>query len=360
MSSISIIIPTFNEVNNIETLLNRLNASLTNINWEVIFVDDNSPDGTSQEIQKQKSKYTNLKLITRTNERGLSGAVICGLKEAKNNLIVVMDADLQHNPKYINNLVDKVLSNKSSIVIASRFLNKNKNEALNKFRLIGSKIAIKLCQLIIGYKLTDPMSGFFIVKKSLFTTYSNQLSMDGYKVLVDLILHIPRNHTVTEIPLHFQKRHSGESKLNFYVLWDFVLILVNKYTKSFIPRKYISYFCVGFIGLSLHSLVLFILFKIFEFQFMYSHLAATISAISINYFFNNILTFYESKINNFKKFIYGYLKYHLLCSYGAFISFSIAKTLFEFGFVWIICGLMGIISASVWNFSVSSFYVWKK
>jgi dolichol-phosphate mannosyltransferase len=360
MSSVSIIIPTYNEKKNIVKLLQLIKLALTKVKWEVIFVDDNSPDGTSKIIKRELKNYSNVKLITRINKRGLAGAVIEGLKEAKNKYIVVMDGDLQHNPEVINVLLKKIETTNHSIVIASRFYKKSKTEVLSKFRLIGSKIAIKLCRFITGFVLTDSMSGFFIIRKNLFVKYSDKLSMDGYKILIDLILHIPKQNKVSEVSLDFQKRYSGESKLNFYILWDFILVLINNYTKKIIPRKYISYFCVGFIGLFFHTIVLWFLHKILVMEFIYSHLIATITAISINYFFNNILTFYDRKLHKFKYFIYGYLKYHLLCSYGAFISFSIAKTLFEFNIFWMLCGLTGILTASVWNFTVSSFYVWKK
>ena len=360
MKSISIIIPTFNEIQNIIPLVQKIKVSLNSkINWEIIFVDDNSPDKTYEKIKSLKKDYSNIKVIKRLNERGLAGAVLTGLNSCSYEQIIIMDADLQHDPIFILKLLNKMYQNEASIVVASRFIKDSKSNNFHILREIGSKTMIKVFNLFSSIKLYDPMSGFFIIKKDLFLKISKNLSSDGYKILADIILNIPKNVKVSQIPIDFKQRHAGESKMNLKVLWDLLLVIIHSFLKKYVPREYLSYIGVGMIGLSFHVMSLYLLYKIIDISFLISHLIATLIAIFVNYTLNNILTFYNNNLMGIK-WLLGLINYYIFCSYGIFISFAIAKTLIGFNFNWFIAGLVGAFTASVWNFSMSKFIIWHK
>jgi len=360
MASISIIIPTYNEAQNIVPLVKKIDTSLkSKINWEIIFVDDNSPDQTYEVIKSLKKKYPNIRSIKRVYDRGLAGAVLTGLNSCNSDKIIVMDADLQHDPIFILKLLCEMDKSKSNIVVASRFYKNSNNFNFHIIREIGSKVVIKLFNLFSSIKLSDPMSGFFIIKRDLFLKISKNLSTDGYKILADIILNMPKNVLVSQIPINFKERNAGESKMNLKVLWDFFLVVLHSFLKKYIPREYLSYICVGMIGLLFHILSLYLLYKIIGIEFLISHILATLIAIFINYTLNNFLTFYNNHLIGMKWLI-GLFNYNIFCSYGIFISFAIAKTLIGYNFNWLFAGLIGAFTASIWNFTMSKSIVWNK
>ena len=360
MKSISIIIPTYNEAQNILPLVQKIEVSLNpKVNWEIIFVDDNSPDKTYERIQLLKKNYSNIRLIKRLNDRGLAGAVLTGLNSCNNEEVVIMDADLQHDPTFILKLLDNMNRSGASIVVASRFIKNSNIDNFHILRAIGSKIMIRVFNLFSSIKLSDPMSGYFIIKRNLFIKMSKNLSSDGYKILADIILNIPNNTLVNQIPIDFKERHAGKSKMNFKVLWDLLLIILHSLLKKYLPREYLSYTCVGMIGLLFHLMSLYLLYKIIGISFLISHLLATLIAIYINYSLNNILTFYNNNLIG-TKWVLCLVNYYIFCSYGIFISFAIAKTLISYNLNWFFAGLVGAFTASIWNFTMSKFIIWNK
>jgi dolichol-phosphate mannosyltransferase len=358
MKSISILIPTYNEAKNIRSLIEKIEFTLKKVEWEIIFVDDNSPDNTSEVIQAISITKPNVKVIKRIKKRGLAGAILTGLSSCKFSKIVIMDADLQHDPIFINKLLDKMNKSNTKVVVGSRYV---ENATINNFNIIrrfGSKIMVKIFNFFSPIKLSDPMSGFFIIDKNFFLQISNKLSTNGYKILADIILNIPSNTNISQIPIDFKGRNAGESKMSFRVMWDFMLVIIHSILKKYIPREYLSYIFVGLIGLSFHVITLYLLHKKIEIDFLTSHIVATLIAILINYSLNNFLTFYVYNLSGFK-WITGFIKYNVFCSYGVFISFSIAKTLTIYDFHWLIAGLLGAFTASIWNFTMSKFIIWK-
>lgn len=360
MKSVSIIIPTYNEVQNIVPLVKKIGIALNSkINWEVIFVDDNSPDKTYEKIKSLKNDYSNIKVIKRLHDRGLAGAVLAGLSRCNHEQIVTMDADLQHDPIFILELLDEMNKSKASIVVASRFIKSSNITNFHILREIGSKIMINFFNLFSSIKLSDPMSGFFVIKKDLFLKISKNLSTDGYKILADIILNIPNNVIVNQIPIDFKERNAGKSKMNLKVLWDLLIVIIYSFLKKYVPREYLSYIGVGMIGLSLHIFFLYFIYKMININFLISHFLATLIAIFVNYTLNNILTFYNNNLIGIKWLI-GLFNYYVFCAYGIFISFAIAKTILSYELGWFLAGFMGAFTASVWNFTMSKFIIWHK
>ena len=188
--SLSIVIPTYNEKDNISKILEKLKKALKDITYEIIFVDDNSPDETSREIKFFMKKSSNIRLIHRIGRRGLSGAVIEGFFAANAELVAVMDCDLQHDETKLSDMMDLFSKSTSlDIVIASRFTEEGEisDIAFSKIRKLGSKITTFLVKKLLNISSSDPLSGFFMAKKETFLRNTDKLQTQGFKILADFL-----------------------------------------------------------------------------------------------------------------------------------------------------------------------------
>jgi len=229
---ISIVIPTYNEEKNISKIFNKLKN--INIISEIIFVDDNSSDKTENELIKLKKSKKLRFFIRKEKQRDLSKSVIFGFHKSRNNTILVMDCDLQHDPKYIHKLWSKLKEKKYDIVVASRFLNKNYSGNVSYLRTLISKMAIYIISIIFGKKTSDPLSGFFICDKRLVLRYRKKLYQKGYKILFDIIYNTHHKIRVKDIEIRFKKRLHERSKFNIQVIWLFLKQII--FTK-FVVKK---------------------------------------------------------------------------------------------------------------------------
>jgi dolichol-phosphate mannosyltransferase len=361
MISISIITPTYNEAGNILPLYAELRQALASVEWEVIFVDDSS-DQTPRVIKTLVESSENVKAVLRTGKRGLSGAVLDGLPYAKHTFVCVMDSDLQHDPKYILQLHSELINESATISVGGRFVARDsmfkRDDSLPSARYLGSRLANGISTIITRGRINDAMSGYFLLRKDDFIKYASDISTDGFKILLDLISSMPTGSKIVEVPINFRKRYEGESKLDVRVLWEFLVLLIHRKILCFLPRRFISFLLVGFIGLFVHLIVLATLHSAFSLTFAAAQVLATITAIINNFLFNNILTYSDLRLRGVN-LISGLTKYFLICSYGAIISFSIASTFLSINFPWLVAGLIGAVSASVWNFSVNYFVTWR-
>ena len=213
---ISVVIPTYNEKKNISKLLDSLLKQ--KFISEIIFVDDNSTDGTILELKKLK-KIKKVKVFFRNlDQRDLSKSVLKGVKISKNKIILVMDCDLQHNPKYILKMKNKLIENNADIVIGSRFGNSTLEGNLGIFRSLISNLAIRLINLIMGKKSLDPLSGFFLCRKEVILDYENTFFKRGYKILFDIIYNGKQNIKIEHQNIFFNKRKYENSKFNFKII----------------------------------------------------------------------------------------------------------------------------------------------
>jgi dolichol-phosphate mannosyltransferase len=224
---ISIIIPIFNEKKNILKLLQEIKRNLKEFKYEVIFVDDNSEDGSIEILKKIKFIDKRFDYVLHDGPRDLTQSCFQGISIAKNNLIVIMDGDLQHNPTYIKPLFYKLVQDKADLVIGSRDFENIKKNSLSFVRLTFSKILIITLKILSGKKYLDPMSGFFLFKKKIFTNNKKLFYGKGYKILADFIYNIP-NIKVSEIIIKFRSRRKGSSKMSLEIL---ILLLIFMITK---------------------------------------------------------------------------------------------------------------------------------
>ena len=227
ITKLSIIIPILNEKKNIIKLINEIRRKLTFINYEVIFVDDNSTDGSIDVLKKIKFIDKRFKYILNRGPRDLTQSCFKGIQIAKSNLVVIMDGDLQHNPTYIKFLYNKIIKDNSDLVIASRDFNKTNTKTLSVVRITFSRVLIFLLKIISGKNYIDPMSGYFIFKKKIYFENRKLFFGKGYKILADFIYNIPMIK-VSEIFINFRSRDKGNSKMNIKILIILVIFMIKK------------------------------------------------------------------------------------------------------------------------------------
>ena len=269
---LSIILATYNERDNVIPIYDKINEAINNkIDFEVIYVDDNSSDGTLDKIKFLSKNEENIKYISRQHKTGLSSAQLEGAKIASGDLYLFMDSDMQHNPKYINNMLEVFKEKNCNLVSASRFLDKEKIN-LNKNRYKLSKIVIKLLNFFFKIKKSDILTGYFLVHKNILIANNKYFSKKGFKLLLDIIFNSKTKILHEEIPFDFEERIYGRSKLNYEVVIEFYYLMINHYVGNSLPFRYFLYALSGLIGLFIQFSFLFIFLKfiklIFYFQFL--------------------------------------------------------------------------------------------
>ncbi len=354
---LSIIVPTFNESGNIQPLVDLLTYVLTDINWEVIFVDDNSPDKTSTRVREIANENTRVRCLQRIKRRGLSSAVIEGILSSSAPYIAVMDADLQHDEKLIPQML-KELQEGSELVIGSRYIKDASTGTLPEHRVKISRAATFLGNKILEHDLSDPMSGFFMLKRSLFEQVLPKLSGKGFKILLDIAASMDKTVNIKELPYHMKKREHGESKLSAFVVWEFFSLLANKLFGKYLPLRFVMFVTVGLSGVLVNIFSLYIFHKLASIDFLISQTLATLIAMTSNYFLNNHLTFNDKKHTG-HLIIKGLLSFYITCSLGALINIAVANLAFSNGIIWWVSGTLGAVTGAVWNFALSSTYTWK-
>ena len=355
---ISLIVPTFNEKSNLSPLLDRIEENLSGLDWEVIVVDDNSSDGTHEEAFRLSQLDSRVRLILRLADRGLARASIQGMLSAKGNILCIMDGDGQHDPKYIPRMIERLLTDNLDIVSASRKLDEITDpHSLSFLRQKISRFGNFLGSRVIGRRLSDPLTGFFMIKRDAFMRLAPGLSDPGFKLLLD-ILSSDRHLKHAELPFDFGTRMSGVSKLDSYVAWQFLTFLLSKATGSLIPAKLISFILVGVTGLAVHFCGLYA-GLLTGLSFRLAQTLATLIAATTNFAFNNVLTFRDRRLRGVGMLL-GYLKYLLASAFGIAANISVAVLTYErFGHLVVISTLAGIAIDTLWKFVISNRIIWK-
>tara|TARA_B100001179_G_C18587400_1_gene402900 strand:+ start:660 stop:1757 length:1098 start_codon:yes stop_codon:yes gene_type:complete len=362
MKDLTIIIPTLNEGLNVYPLYEKINAIFNeekNIKWEIVFVDDNSSDNTRTEIEKIAKKDSRIKLIHRIGRSGLSSACIEGMRATKSNFVLVMDGDLQHDESLIPKMYKKIINENLDIVIGSRF---EKFASLNlpKLRLFGTRGASFLIRTILGIRLKDPLSGFFIIKRDYLNKYINKLSGLGFKILLDIVSLNPKKIKFQELAFHFKKRSHGESKLDALVIFEFLVLLLNRWLGWLLPIRFILYCIVGITGLIINLFFLSMLYKYFLLDYKFALIMSMGIALMSNFSLNNIFTHKDRRLYG-KRFFYGMISFYITCFLGALVNFSISNFIYNLSNnLWLIAPVLGGMVSAVWNYLFTSWFTWKK
>jgi dolichol-phosphate mannosyltransferase len=358
--TLSIVIPTYNEKDNIILILEELEKVLKSVSHEIIFVDDNSPDGTSAVVKDCMKKSSKIRLIHRIGRKGLAGAVIEGIFAANADIVAVMDCDLQHDETKLLDMINLFTNNNSlDIVIGSRFTETGEisEKAFSKIRELGSKATTFIIKKVLNITSTDPLSGFFMVKKETFLNSSENLQTQGFKVLADFLATSGKNIQIKEIGYRFKNRIAGESKMSFLTALELIGLVLSQILKGKVSIRFILFCMVGLSGIFVQLLITGLVMLLIN-QFPTSQTFGIIAAMTSNYFLNNIITFQERKLKSLD-LIRGLFSFYLICSLGAFANIAIATYIFSFSSNWLISSFIGACFGAVWNFTLSSIFTWK-
>ncbi|MFO1084072.1 MAG: glycosyltransferase family 2 protein [Reyranellaceae bacterium] len=353
--TVSIIIPTLNECANVEPTVAGLDSSLQGVAWEVVFVDDDSRDGTADLVMALARGDPRVRLLRRIGRRGLASACIEGVLATTTPVFVVMDADLQHDPSLIPDLL-RALGD-AEVAIGSRYTSGGDGAALGRQRSAASRFATLLSRLILRQPVADPMSGFFAMRRQQFDDIAPRLSGVGFKVLLDILASAKTPLAVAELPFRFRRRQAGHSKLSAGIVAEYLMLLIEKLCGGFVPARYLLFSAVGGTGLVVH-LVMLALCMHWQLHFALAQALATFVAMTSNFFLNNLLTYADQRRRGWGV-VTGLASFYVICSIGAVANVGIANAIYEHWSGWWQAGLAGALVGSVWNYAVSSVYTWR-
>ena len=356
---LTLVIPTLNERDNIRPLVHLLDAALEAVSWEVIFVDDDSPDGTAERIREIGRRDRRVRCLQRLGRRGLTTACIEGALAASATYIAVMDADMQHDENLLPQMLAMLKSDSADLVVGSRYVAGGGIGELDAARANMSAFATRLSRIICKAEIADPMSGFFMLRRDVLEGALRRLSGQGFKILLDILASSPRSLRIRELPYNFRERQHGESKLDTLVAWEYMMLIVDKLIGHIVPVRFALFAFVGGIGLLIHMSILWLGLTVAGGAFNLAQTSATILAMTANFFINNLFTYRDRRLRGLAV-LRGLFTFYAICSLGAVANVGIAGYVFSRNEVWWLAGLAGIVVGSVWNYAISSVFTWKQ
>lgn len=356
---IAIILPTLDERDNLAPLVERLDVALGATCWEAIFVDDNSADGTADEARRLAQADRRVRVIQRIGRRGLASAAIEGMCATAAPYVAVMDADHQHDPALLPAMLRAVQGGDCDVAVASRFVAGGSADGLSSARREAvSNLANRLARRLTGVDLSDPMSGFFLMETARVRALAPRLSGIGFKVLLDILAASRPPLAVREFALQLAQRRTGASKLDRAVAFEFLVGLYERGFGRVIPVRFALFGTVGGAGVVVHFAVVALLFQLLGSGFAFAQIAATMTAMSFNFWLNNFLTYRDRQLRGVGAIVKGWLGFCATCTVGAFANVAAATYLQANGVHWALAVLAGIALGSVWNYALSSKFVW--
>jgi dolichol-phosphate mannosyltransferase len=356
---LSVIVHTFNERDNVTTLYRRLAVALAGTAWEVIFVDDNSPDGTWDVVRTLARQDCRVRCIRRIGRRGLSGACIEGILASSAPYVAVIDADLQHDETRLPAMLALLEGGETDLVVGSRYVEGGSADSFNKQRAGASALATAVAKRVLRVEIADPMSGFFMIRSDRFEQLAPQLSTQGFKILLDIVATARGSLRIKEIPFTFGSRLHGESKLDSMVALDFLGLVLAKLTHDAVSLRFLLFAMVGSLGLFVHLAALFIALAIFDMPFPEAQACGALLAMTSNFILNNFLTYRDQRLKGFA-ILRGLLLFYLVCSVGLFANVGVAFSVYDQEPIWWLAGAAGALMGVVWNYAMSGLFVWRK
>jgi dolichol-phosphate mannosyltransferase len=360
---LSIVVPTLNERENIVPLIERIEAALAGIDWEVIFVDDDSRDGTPEHVRSIGRRDPRVRCLQRIGRRGLSTACIEGILASASPYVAVMDADLQHDESILPSMLDALRDDSCDLVVGSRYVSGGGVGEWDSTRANISGLATRLSRIICKADIADPMSGFFMFKRPVFDAAVRKLSGQGFKILLDLLASSPTPPRLKELPYEFRQRQFGESKLDTMVAWEFGMLLADKLVGHIVPVRFALFSFIGGTGVIVDLIVLWAGLNLAGMSFVAAQTAATAVAMTSNFFLNNLFTYRDQRLKG-AKLIRGLVSFYVISTVGAAANIMLATNVYEghaqFVGIAYLASIAGIVVGSVWNYAVSSVFTWKR
>jgi dolichol-phosphate mannosyltransferase len=355
---LSIVVPTFNERENIPRLIDTLKAALADVVWELIVVDDNSPDGTSETAKRIAAADSRIRCIRRVGRRGLAGACLEGILASQAQFVAVMDGDLQHDEGLLLPMLALLRRDSANLVVATRYAGGGSAAALSSGRARGSRLANRLAHHVLKLELSDPMSGFFMLRRELVERIAPRLSTQGFKILLDIVVTAGDSLRITELPFTFRQRLYGQSKLDAGVALEYLGLLLAKATDDRVSLRFVLFCLVGTIGIGVHFITLIATYDLLRIEFVWAQTLAMMVAIASNFVINNALTYRDRRLSGFT-FFGGLLRFYLVSMAGLVSNIGVSDWLFVSAQKWWVAGLAGAVVGVVWNYVVASQFVWR-
>jgi dolichol-phosphate mannosyltransferase len=354
---LSVVVPTFNERPNIPVLVERLEAALAGVAWQLIVVDDDSPDGTAEAVKAIAARDSRVQCLRRVRRRGLAGAVVEGVLASAAPYVAVMDGDLQHDEALLPAMLEVLRSGGAELVVASRYVgHAGEVAALDTLRRLGSRFANRLGRLVLRQELSDPVSGFFMIERGRVEQVAPRLTTVGFKVLFDIIASQDRPLRIVELPYVFRERAAGGSKLDRRMVIDYLGLLLNKLTGGMIPTRAVMFGLVGASGVAV-QLVAVKGFLMLGLGFSLAQLLGSMVAMTSNYLINNEITYRDRRKSGWA-LVTGYLKFCALCSIGLAANVAVASKVFQFTDIWWLASGAGAGFGALWNYVSTAAAVW--
>jgi dolichol-phosphate mannosyltransferase len=362
---LSVILPTYNEAENLPALVPKIVECLRDVRHEVIVVDDDSPDETWRVAEELGDRLDPVRVMRRVGRRGLASAVIEGFLAAKGAVLVAADADGQHDVQLLTELLAAVEGG-AGLAIASRYVPGGSVGEWDERRHTLSRLATRMAQRLCRVPVSDPMSGFFAVSRPTFRGALPGLNPMGFKILLDLLVHLPPGTTVREIPLRFGSRLHGESKLSRLVQLEFLEYIYDVTLGRRVPLTLVKYCVVGGLGVIVNAAAFLaassLLGPVAETTlrgFSIAVLVATETAIVFNFALNNLWTFSLARLSG-RRLVGGFLRYNAACALGALANFAVSGLLFSRGWPGVLAAVGGALVGAIWNYTMSRLVTWKQ
>jgi dolichol-phosphate mannosyltransferase len=354
---LSIIIPTLNEAENIVALLRRIAAAMPRPDWEVVVVDDASPDGTAALVHAHAAEEPRVRCLERHGKRGLSSACLDGMAAARGRYLAVLDADLQHDESLLPEMLDRLRTGEVDVVVGSRYMDGGGVGSWNAARHGASRCATALAQWLLAPGLHDPMSGFFMMRAECMRAVRPRLCGLGFKLLLDLIAASPQPLRLVEVPYRFGCRTGGRSKLGVRVALAFLYQLAARSLAQPRLREATAFALVGGAGVITHLACLALLLRLLPLPFAAAQTIAVFVAMMGNFVLNNRFTFRQRQLRGLEA-LHGLLSFSVLCSAGAIGNVIVAAAVdAAYPHRWV-AALAGIVVGATWNFGCGVAIVW--
>jgi dolichol-phosphate mannosyltransferase len=355
MPELTVVVPAFRERENIPGLLRALEAALAGLDWETVIVCDDAFDGTEELVRERAQNDRRVRCIQRIGRRGLASACIEGMLASSAPFLAVIDADLQHDETLMPKLLQTAKQGDADIVVASRYMEGASTGELAARRVRISRLASALSR-VLAKGLSDPMSGYFLLRRSFLERVMRKLYGRGFKILLDLIAAARGEVRIAELPYTMRSRQHGQSKLGARVIAEFFMLLLYHLTGRVLPARFFLFAGVGLTGLGVHLAVLTAAFAASG-NFLSSQLLATWLAMTSNFFLNNLFTYGDQRLRG-AAIWRGLASFYVACGIGAFINVAVAEWLYLQSVVYWAAGMAGAAVAAVWNFFTTASLTW--
>lgn len=356
MPELTVVVPAYRERENIPELLQALERTLQGIDWETIFVIDDGFDGSEDFVRQRAQQDRRVRCVQRIGRRGLASACVEGMLASSAPYVAVMDADLQHDETLLPRMLETIRQGDTDIVVASRYMSGGDTGGLAASRVRISRFATILSSQLAG-GLSDPMSGFFIVRRDYLDRVVRRLYGRGFKILLDLVGAAQDPVQVQELPYRMRSRAHGESKLSLRVAAEFFMLLLYHLLGRILPARFFLFAAVGLSGVAVHLSVLWVLFKTSGGGFLASQAIATWVAMTSNFFLNNVITYSDQRLRG-SRLWRGLGSFYLACGLGVLINLAVADWLYLQMTPYWLAGFAGAAIAAVWNFMTTASVTW--